>query len=89
VWSWSDQALLRAVEWMWYDGEGKQQWDTCDRKGTRLVLDITDRAYDTNFIQSMRCYTPDSVSWKRPTVAWTSWTHQTARERISISEMTR
>lgn len=79
-WSYSNQAVLRAVQWLWYDGDGKTRWDTCNsEQNKQMVLDLIDRAYDTDFIQRMSCYDPADPSPVGRNVAATRWTHQPAR----------
>jgi hypothetical protein len=73
-WQWGDQALRRAVEWMYYDGDGKPKWDTCDDSNKRYVLDLVDHAYGSNFIGRMSC--PPEPSREGRNIGWTSWTHQ-------------
>ncbi len=74
AWQWGDQALRRAVEWMYYNGDGKPKWDSCDDTNKRYVLDLVDHAYGSDFIARMAC----SPGPSRPgrNIAWTSWTHQ-------------
>ncbi len=74
AWQWGDQALRRAVEWMYYDRDHKPKWDSCDDANKRYVLDLVDHAYGSNFIGRMAC----SPGPSRPgrNIAWTSWTHQ-------------
>jgi hypothetical protein len=74
AWQWGNQALRRAVEWMYYDGAGKAKWDTCGDSNKRYVLDLVDYAYGSNFIARMDC-APDPSREGR-NIAWTSWTHQ-------------
>lgn len=74
AWQWGNQALRRAVEWMYYDGDGKAKWDTCGDSNKRYVLDLVDYAYGSNFIARMGC-APDPSREGR-NIAWTSWTHQ-------------
>jgi hypothetical protein len=73
-WQWGNQALRRAVEWMFYDGDGKTKWDTCGDSNKRYVLDLVDHAYGSNFIARMGC--PPDPSREGRNIAWTSWTHQ-------------
>ena len=73
-WQWGNQALRRAVEWMFYDGDGKTKWDTCGDSNKRYVLDLVDYAYGSNYIARMSC-APDPSREGR-NIAWTSWTHQ-------------
>jgi hypothetical protein len=73
-WQWGNQALRRAVEWMFFDGDGKTKWDTCGDSNKRYVLDLVDYAYGSNFIARMSC-APDASREGR-NIAWTSWTHQ-------------
>jgi hypothetical protein len=74
AWQWGNQALRRAVEWMYYDGDGKTKWDTCGDNNKRYVLDLVDHAYGSNFIGRMSC-SPDASREGR-NIGWTSWTHQ-------------
>ena len=74
AWQWGDRALRRAVEWMYYDGDRKPKWDTCDDANKRYVLDVVDHAYGSNFIERMGCKPEPSTPGRN--IAWTSWTHQ-------------
>jgi hypothetical protein len=74
AWQWGDRALKRAVEWMYYDGDRKPKWDTCDDANKRYVLDVVDHAYGSNFIERMNCAPEASKPGRN--IAWTSWTHQ-------------
>jgi hypothetical protein len=74
AWQWSDRALRRAVEWMYYNGEGKPKWDTCEDANKRYVLDLVDHAYGSDFIRRMECSADPSPLGRN--IAWTSWTHQ-------------
>jgi Alginate lyase len=74
AWQWGNQALRRAVEWMFYDGDGKTRWDTCGDSNKRYVLDLVDHAYGSGYIGRMSC-APDASREGR-NIAWTSWTHQ-------------
>ena len=86
AWQWSDQAIKRAVDWLWYDGEGKDRWDTCsepeDETDKRMVLDLVDRGYSTEYIQTSSCYSPSKPSPIGRNIAWTSWTHQPLRGNV-------
>ena len=42
AWHWSDDAIRRAVEWMYDDRDGKKKWDTCNDADKRYVLDLVD-----------------------------------------------
>ena len=74
TWHWSDEAIRRAVEWLYYDGDGKHKWDTCDDTNKRYVLDLVDHAYGSDFIGRMACSPEPSKPGRN--IAWTSWTHQ-------------
>jgi hypothetical protein len=74
AWQWGDRAVRRAVEWLYYDGDGKPKWDTCDDANKRYVLDLVDHAYGSNFIERMDCAPAPSGPGRN--IAWTSWTHQ-------------
>jgi hypothetical protein len=74
TWHWSDDAIRRAVEWMYDDRDGKRKWDTCDDRDKRYVLDVVDHAYGSDFIGRMRCDPEPSGPGRN--IAWTSWTHQ-------------
>ena len=73
-WAWSDEALKRAVEWLFNDEDGKPKWDTCGNTNRRHVLDLIDDGYGTDFLGRMDC--PPAPSPPGRNVAWTSWTHQ-------------
>ncbi|MGH9147926.1 MAG: alginate lyase family protein [Vicinamibacterales bacterium] len=74
AWHWSEDAIRRAVEWMYDDRNGKDKWDTCDDADKRYVLDLVDHAYGSNFIGRMNCAPAPSGPGRN--IAWTSWTHQ-------------
>lgn len=74
AWQWGNQALRRAVEWMFYEGDGKPKWDTCDDQNKRYVLDLVDHAYGSNFLSRMNCSPEPSREGRN--IGWTSWTHQ-------------
>jgi hypothetical protein len=74
AWHWSHDAIRRAVDWMYDDRDGKQQWDTCDDPDKRYVLDLVDHAYGSDFIRRMSCLPEPSGPGRN--IAWTSWTHQ-------------
>ena len=74
AWHWSDDAIQRAVEWMFDDRDGKKKWDTCQDEDKRYVLDVVDRGYGSNFINRMNCSPEPSGPGRN--IAWTSWTHQ-------------
>lgn len=73
-WTWGDQALRRAVEWLYDDQDGKTKWDTCKDDDKRFILDLVDDAYGTNFIDRMDCRPAPSPQGRN--IAWTSWTHR-------------
>jgi hypothetical protein len=74
AWQWGNQGLRRAVEWMFYDGDGKPKWDTCEDSNKRYVLDLVDHGYGSNFISRMSCAPGPSREGRN--IGWTSWTHQ-------------
>jgi hypothetical protein len=74
AWQWGDRALRRAIEWLYYDGDRKTKWDTCDDDNKRYVLDLVDHAYGSDFIKRMDCAPAPSPPGRN--IAWTSWTHQ-------------
>jgi hypothetical protein len=74
AWHWSDDAIRRAVEWMYDERDGKKKWDTCNDADKRYVLDVIDHAYGTDFIGRMKCQPEASGPGRN--IAWTSWTHQ-------------
>jgi hypothetical protein len=74
TWHWSDEAIRRAVEWMFDNRDGKKKWDTCDDEDKRYVLDLVDRAYGSDFVNRMNCSPKPSGPGRN--IAWTSWTHQ-------------
>lgn len=75
VWSWSNQAQKRAVDWLHYDGDGKTKWNCLiptspSEKNKCYILDIIDSVYGTN-------YRPSAASTTLGrNVSFTSWTHQ-------------
>lgn len=77
-WNWSQRALKRFVDWMWYTDGVKPVWDTCNETNKRFILDLVDRGYESgnDYIERMSCYSEGSVSPIGRNVAWTSWTHQ-------------
>jgi hypothetical protein len=74
AWHWSDDAIRRAVEWMYDDRDDKRKWDTCNDRDKQYVLDVVDQAYGSNFIGRMNCDPEPSGPGRN--IAWTSWTHQ-------------
>jgi hypothetical protein len=74
AWHWGDDAIRRAVEWMYDDRDGKKKWDTCNDADKRYVVDLVDHAYGTDFIDRMKCKPEPSGPGRN--IAWTSWTHQ-------------
>jgi hypothetical protein len=73
-WQWGDEALRRAVEWLFDGTDGKEKWDTCAEPNKRYILDLIDHAYGADFLDRMDCSPEPSEPGRN--IAWTSWTHQ-------------